>query len=198
MNKYIYSLLLITILLTSISPEEAAIDFPKKNNLRQTYNDCALFSTKAVVGIILKKEVTINEIRKSIKERMKNNYTLPWGIEKYLKKSGVRIRTIYYSGINETGKIKKLKEKLSKKHPVIILIGLGGYPHYITLLGYNSDSFFVYDSVLAADPENKLFTKDQNGSLPGNRNIKYSELVKLWEKGGMYGLYKNYGIECFK
>ena len=58
--------------------------------------------------------------------------------------------------------------------------------------------FYIYDSVLTKDSKIPNLTLDLNGSLPGNRNIDYETLINMWNNGGMFGLYKNYGIVCFK
>lgn len=81
---------------------------------------------------------------------------------------------------------------------MIILISPVKYQHYLTLLGYSDKSFYVYDSFYQRNKNDYQFTKDDNGDLPGNRNIENENLIIMWDKGGMFGLYKNYGLECYK
>jgi len=195
--KNIFYVFIILTISFKIFSSDVEINFSKENNLRQSYNDCAIFSIKAVIKILNKKDQKIENIKDEIKERLPNNYTLPWGIENYLKKNKIKINVINFSILNDNQKTLKLREILFKKRPIILLIGIGKYQHYITLLGYNDKYFFIYDSIYKTDVNDKKYTVDDNSKMPGNRNILYNELMKLWNNGGMYGLYKNYGIECY-
>ncbi|OHD10125.1 MAG: hypothetical protein A2Y34_01720 [Spirochaetes bacterium GWC1_27_15] len=199
MKLIILFLLLLSISYNLNSDEQIEISFDSKNNFRQSFNDCALYSIKAIVTIIKNKNITISEISEKIKEfRFKNNYTLPFGIESVLKNFNIKFKILNcYSNTNEE-KIKILKTNLNNLTPIIILVEYSKFQHYMTILGYNKKEFYIYDSVLTKDSKIPNLTLDLNGSLPGNRNIDYETLINMWNNGGMFGLYKNYGIVCFK
>ena len=92
-------------------------------------------------------------------------------------------------------KIEKLKKELSDRNPVIILGGINQYQHYITILGYNKNIFFIYDSLQKKDPYNQInLTIDKNGTLPGNINMSEKELLSFWRKGGKYNLFRWYAL----
>lgn len=177
-------------------PRSALIPFESSLNFRQSYNDCGPFSAKAAINAVKKKNIPIKELKANLKWRLKNNYTLPVGVEGLLKKYGIKVQTINLARSNDDERIAYLKKQLMRGSPIILLIGIGRYQHYITLLGYNSQGFIIYDSLLKASEKSKIHTVDLNGSLPGNNILSRAELLKSWSKGGMYGLYRYYGIVC--
>jgi hypothetical protein len=200
MKKKIFLSLTTAVLILFIQSElftsETMILFDSVNNLHQTYNDCAPFCIKAVLTISGNDKTSVAEIKASLKWRTKNNYTIPLGLEQSLNKYGIFFDVINWNNRNTVEKISGLKECLRKKYPVIILVAYGKFQHYMVLLGYDDENFYVYDPVLKTEKNNPMMTVDLNAEKPGNRNMRFKELIDMWNKGGMYGLYKNYAISC--
>lgn len=174
--------------------ESSTIHYSAEYNLRQTINDCGPFNVAAVVRALTNEEVSSADFAKDIKWRLRNKYTLPWGLEKQLKENGIEIELPNLHIISDDEKISYLKEQLSLKHPIIVLGNQDGYQHYITLFGFNSaqETFYTYDSMY--DKEREGYTKDSNDEMPGNKNVTEKELLDFWSGGGMYGIYKWYSI----
>lgn len=178
---------------------EALIPYPSEFNYRQTINDCGPFNVAAVVRSLKEERVQSSDFAESIRWRLPNKYTLPWGLEKQLKDHGLKVETPNVSGLKDEDKILFLQEQLSGDKPVIILgerdeyVGYN-YEHYITLFGFNSDKdeFYAYDPFFEKSSEG--MTIDSNEDLPGNRTYSSEELLNFWREGGMYGLYKWYSI----
>jgi uncharacterized protein YvpB len=80
--------------------------------------------------------------------------------------------------LTDSKKLQVLKQELSSGNLIILSVKADG-PHYITLLGYDEDEFYVYDSFYNRDPS-KQFTDDDNGILPGNRSISNTVLLERW------------------
>lgn len=177
-------------------PARFSLQFSSRYNYRQGYNECGPFSAKAVITILKGKDIPIGEAAGEIKWRLKNGNTLPWGLEAYLKKNHIFVDTPNFFSVDDSEKIEILKKNLAAGKPVIVLIGLGKYQHYITLVGYENAYFYVYDSLHTAQDTKKGYTIDSNGYLPGNKNLSIQSFLKLWSKGGMYGFYSYYGIVC--
>ncbi len=170
------------------------IEYPSKFNYRQTLNDCGPFNVAAVVRSLTKTDVDSQEFARTMKWRLPNKYTLPWGMEKQLKENSIDIETPNVQQFSDEDKILFLKEQLSLGNPIIILGGRDNYQHYLTIFGFESsqDEFYTYDSLF--DKGENALTKDANSTLPGNRNFTSTELLDFWRKGGMYGFYNWYAI----
>lgn len=174
-------------------PAVQLIEYPSEYNYSQSYNDCGPFNTAAVVRALTHKNVSSKEFAETIEGRIQYNYTLPTGLEKQLKENGINVETHDLSDLSDENKINYLKYQLYLGKPVILLIKWEGYQHYITLFGYDSDEFYVYNS-LQTIAEEPGFTIDENGQLPGNMNISKDELLKVWSEGGLMGQYKWYAL----
>lgn len=196
--KYLFLLLIMAFTALSLTasdlPEQAMIPYSSSLNFRQGYNDCGPFSAKAMINAVRGQNIPVKELKSKMKWRLKNNYSLPPGLEGLLKKYSIKIKTIKLGRLSDEQKIVELKRELCAGKPIILLIGVGKYQHYITLLGYDQKGFIIYDSLLKASPQNKIYTVDLNGALPGNNRLGYKELLNSWSMGGMYGFYEYYGI----
>ncbi|MFA6917438.1 MAG: hypothetical protein WC285_01200 [Candidatus Gracilibacteria bacterium] len=172
------------------------INYPEEFNYRQTINDCGPFNTAAVVRALKDEKVDSSKFAEKIEWRLSNKYTLPWGLEKQLKESGIVIETPNLQAFSGKEKILFLQEQISLNKPMIILGGRNNYQHYITIFGFDSTKkeFYVYDSLQEKNKNDENLTLDKNQELPGNATLNSSELLDFWDKGGMYGLYEWYTI----
>jgi hypothetical protein len=171
---------------------EISIEYPSEYNYRQSLNDCGPFSVAAVVRALNHIPVSSKTFAKSMEWRLRNKYTLPMGLEKQLKKNGIKIETPNLRNLNNEDKIKYLKTQLSLYKPIILLGDQDGYQHYITLLGFDVNNFYVYNSLM--DKGEGDLTIDNNGEFPGNTNMNKNDLLDFWSNGGMYGMYNWYAI----
>ncbi len=170
------------------------IKFSSDFNLKQTYNDCGPYNCFALLKA-LGKDVNLNEIKKYMNWRLKNNYTLPWGIEETIKRFNIKIKKYNFSVMNDDIKIEYIKKEISIGNPIIILGGINQYQHYITIFGYTNDTFFIYDSLLKKDiNKNGNFTIDENNDLPGNKNLTKTELLNFWKNGGKFLFFNWYAL----
>lgn len=176
--------------------ENATIDYPAEFNYRQTKNDCGPFNVAAIIRALTGKNVSSTLFAQEIGWRLPNKYTLPWGLESQLKNHGISIEKPDFKSLSDDEKITFIQENLSMGRPIIILGERDNYEHYITLLGFDSDKdqYYIYDSLQASSSEQKTMTTDENAFLPGNKTIKSGELLDFWRGGGMYGLWKWYGV----
>lgn len=156
-------------------------------NKQQSHNSCASYASMAY---IFTKKNTIQDpetINKNISGKMKNNYTYPWGIVKYLQKHNLPVK-IYYHGLSSDQNRKNwIKTKINKGIPVIILVWIWkkSYLHYITIVWYNENSFQVYDS---------LSKIDNNWSLAGNETRTEETLLKKWKAAKFKRIHLNLAI----
>lgn len=181
---------------TTIVKENAIIDYPAEFNYRQTKNDCGPFNVAAIIRTLAGKNVSSTLFAQEIGWRLPNKYTLPWGLENQLKEHSISIEKPDFKSLADDEKITLIQENLSMGRPIIILGERDNYEHYITLLGFDSDSdqYYIYDSIQASLFEQKTMTTDENAFLPGNKTMKSAELLDFWRGGGMYGLWKWYGV----
>lgn len=142
-------------------------------NLLQTHNSCGSYSSMAFIYTQTGKLVDPEFINKNITGKMENNYTYPWGIVDYLYKHGISSRIYWHGLMPDSEKLKWIKTKIYNGAPVIVVTGTDTYLHYISILGYDTDNFYIYDSVN---------TTDDNGSISGNMTISQEELLEMWGK----------------
>ena len=186
--------------------------FPPEQNLRQTKNACGIYAVTAAIhaiglnhlvsttynGRFAEKDlelinVTTNQIEKKIL-RLPNGYILPISLQNSVESyPQLDASAQNFSRLTNQQKIDALKS-LSGLSPIIILGRKDGSLHYLTILGHEGDTFFVYDSLLpvAAD---KVHTIDSNGNGPGNISLSATEILTFWNEGGWHGLYKNFLLE---
>ncbi len=176
--------------------KSAFLPYPPQYNFRQTKNDCGPFNVAAVVRILKNENVDSVSFAEEIGWRLPNKYTLPWGLEKQLKENGINVEKPHFSLLTNDEKIMLIQQYLSLKKPVIILGERDNYEHYLTILGFNAknDEYYIYDSLKTASPEQQDVTTDENNSIPGNVTLNSRELLDFWRGGGMYGLWKWYGL----
>ena len=174
------------------------INYPSKYNFKQTSTYCGPFSTAAVVRILTLNNVNSFDFAERISWKISDKGTLPFGLQKQLKKHGIKIEIPNLKKYSDKEKVLFLQERLSQGKPIIILGEKNNYQHYLTLLGFDKlkDDFFVYDSWC---PEGETgLVVDENNELPGNINLSSKKLLDFWRKGGMHGFYKWYAIVSSK
>ncbi len=176
--------------------ENAFIAYLSGYNYRQTKNDCGPFNVAAVVRALKNGSADSNSFAQKISWRLPNKYTLPWGLENQLIKNGIKIEKPHFNQLNDDEKIEYVQQLLSLGNPIIILGERDGYEHYMTLLGFNStkNEFYLYDSLQTASTDEIGMTTDENGHMPGNITLNTQEIFDFWAGGGMYGLWKWYGL----
>jgi hypothetical protein len=167
------------------------------NHFRQSLNNCGSYSVAGVLNVFDKQLIDPEEVASQISFKIKDRLTFPIGLENYLKDQNMKVETNNAIGLNEIQKIEYLKYQLSQGKAGILLVKIPKsdwyYLHYITILGYDENNFFVYDSLVARDGDSK-FTVDLNGSQPGNKSISAKELIKMWDDGNIFNYPKNYNL----
>jgi hypothetical protein len=160
----------------------ASLPFASRYNLLQTYNDCGPYSCAIVVHVLTQTDVDINEFVRNMEWRLPNKISLPWGLEKLLLHYGVKAEIPLLIFFSRKERIKYLKAQLSSGKPIILLGLKNGMGHYLTLLGYEDDEFYVYDSWHTKNPlKPGSYTYDDNGILPGNLTLSEEKLLSFWE-----------------
>ena len=176
--------------------ESTSILYPSAYNYRQTKNDCGPFNVAAIVRALKGEAVDSATYAQEIGWRLPNKYTLPWGLENQLQENGINVEKPHFNLLTDDEKIALIQQHISDGKPVIILGERDNYEHYLTILGFDSqnDENYIYDSLQAALPKHQGMTTDENGQNPGNATLSSSELLDFWRSGGMYGLWKWYGL----
>ena len=171
-------------------PTTAAISYDGAWNYRQSINSCGPYSAAATIRALTQKDLSSEEIAQHIPWRFRG-ITLPFGILSILHDHHIStLETVV--PFSDPQKLVWLREQLAQHHPVILLGKKQNTLHYVTVLGYATSTFDVYDS-WEEKGENGL-TIDHNGSASGNITLSDEELLHFWNAGGVFGLYKNYAI----
>jgi hypothetical protein len=201
----VISLLSIIYLAPYIRPAAAAsqnfsssfsINYPTNWQHRQTLNNCGSYSVAGAIRALYQTDsINSEEVVQNIPWRWPDKFTLPWGLEDQLKKHSAQTNFPNLHKRSNNQKLDYLKSELSQDHPVILLVNETNYEHYIVLLGYNeTGGFHIYDPVNYRDSTNKNLTRDDNGEETGNRTLSSDELINIWSRGGILGVYEWYAV----
>jgi hypothetical protein len=164
--------------------QELQLPFPGDYNLLQTMNDCGPYNCAIVVHVLKQVDVDVKEYISQMEHRRPDGMTLPVGLEELLRKKGITVETAFLFLLNNKQKIQYLKSQLSRSKAIILLGKKWEIGHFIVILGYNENSFYIYDSWHTRDyTKPGLYTVDDNGPLPGNRTLSNQQLLEFW--GGM-------------
>jgi hypothetical protein len=129
--------------------------------------------------------------------RVPDRLTFPIGLEGYLESSNMVVESYNAIGLDNNAKISFLKSNISQGKVAILIVKTPKsdwyYLHYITVLGYDSDSFHIYDSLVPRAGDSDL-TIDLNGEITGNKSIPKNELIKIWNEGNVLNYPKNYNL----
>jgi hypothetical protein len=189
----------------SLFQKPSTLNFPKTyslnlnplNHFRQSLNNCGSYSVSGVLNVFDDKLVDPEKIAASIGFKLQDRFTLPIGLENYLKDQNMKVEISNAVALNENEKVGYLKSQLSKGKAGILLVKIPYSPwyylHYITVLGYDETDFFVYDSLAPRDGDSK-YTVDLNGDKPGNKSILNSKLIEIWDAGNILNYPKNYNL----
>ena len=163
---------------------------------RQSYNNCGPYSVMAAVNILTGDELDGETLAAQMKWRIIKNLTLPKGVVSLLKKYNIQTKEYVLWAMSDSRKVAFLRSKLLHGTPVILLVKLHGVQHYVTVLGFDENGFMLYDSMQEKSAENPRYTiRDKNASV-GNTYLSDSELLSLWNKGGVKFAFKNWCVVC--
>ncbi len=168
----------------------ARIPIEQKELLRQTPFDCGAFNISAAINTLSQRKTTPQDLIKTIGLRkFKNKGVLPETLAKVIRSHEgltAKIRTTKW--FTDEEKIKYLKSQLAKGHPQILLVEKNDLPHYITLYGYEGDTFFIYDSWLLE--QDAFFTIDNNEDEIGNMSLSADSILEMWKKAHIKDMYR--------
>ncbi len=176
-------------------PPQFSLKVASDSNFRQGTNQCGPFAAAMFVHTF--KSGADNDPLRAVTElpwKLPGGYTHPRALESLIRSRihGLTVQGYDAGLLNDEQKIRFLQQQISSGSPVILLTYMYDYQHYITLLGYDADQeeFYVYDPVFSRGETG--MTLDENGELPGNRNIAHTQLLSDWSKGGVAGFYTWY------
>ncbi|MBU0533718.1 MAG: hypothetical protein KJ887_02820 [Candidatus Omnitrophica bacterium] len=156
-----------------------------KLNRIQEGNTCGAHSVMAVLYLEKNEIKDPYKIYEAINEKLGNGYIYPWGLTRYLKNKSIKAKNYYLGLLSNKQKEQWIKNKIINEIPIIIIIGNSKYLHYITVMGFNTNEYFVYDS---------LVKSDMNGDLPGNITVPALELLNKWNNAVFKGIHLNLSI----
>ncbi len=158
------------------------LPFDSCYNLSQSYNDCGPYNCAIVVHVLTGRDIVIDDFVKQMGWRLPNKVTLPWGLERLLGRYGIKTEVPFLLFFSREHRLDYLKAQLSRGWPVILLGLKQGIGHYLTLLGYGDNGFYVYDSWYSRNPLLPgAHTYDDNGALPGNLTMSEDEIISFWK-----------------
>ncbi len=139
---------------------ESTSDFEK-----QGFNQCAGYSSAYLLRL-RGEEITGKEAYQKMGRKFHNGYVLPIGISNLIADYG-------YGTTLMRGNLSQLKTRVASGSPVIALIGDGtSWQHYVTVVGYDQDQIYLYDSIYP------------NDSTSGyNRVMSNREFLSRWQNG---------------
>lgn len=130
---------------------------------KQAKGQCAGFSSAYVLRT-LGEEISGSENYERLDHKFSNGYVMPQAIIDIFLEYGHKAEML-------RGDLEQLKTRLNERKPIIVLIGhFTSWQHYVTVVGYDEDNIFLYDS--------NMDTDNTNGY---NRTMTNAEFVSQWE-----------------
>ncbi len=130
---------------------------------KQERGQCAGFSSAYVLRT-LGEEISGSENYERLDHKFSNGYVMPQALIDIFKEYDHNVEML-------RGDLEKLKTRLNEGNPIIVLIGhFTSWQHYVTVVGYDEDNIFLYDS--------NMDTDNFNGY---NRTITNAEFISQWE-----------------
>lgn len=129
---------------------------------KQGKSQCGGFSS-AYIMRVLGKEITGDKCYSQLKYKFSNGYVLPQALLDILKNNEIEARLF-------RGNLATLKTRLNENKPIIVLLGNSvRWQHYVTVVGYNKEIIYLYDS-----------NKSTDNSTGYNRTMTNEEFLKQW------------------
>jgi len=130
---------------------------------KQERGQCAGFSSAYVLRI-LGEEISGSVNYERLGHKFDNGYVMPQALLDIFKEYD-------YNAEMLRGDLEQLKTRLNQGNPIIVLIGhFVSWQHYVTVVGYDEDNIYLYDSNM-----------DTNNSNGYNRTMTNAEFVSQWE-----------------
>jgi hypothetical protein len=164
---------------------------------RQTLNNCAPYSTMAVINILTGEIKDPEVLSEETKWRIMKNLTFPQGLIDLLHKYKIKTKEYVLKVYSNDKKILWLKNKIDNNNPIILLVKVKNIQHYFTVIGYDENGFMLYDSLQEKQNENTRKTIIDREEYIGNRYYLNDEIIKLWNEGGYKIFFKNWAVVCY-
>lgn len=130
---------------------------------KQGKSQCGGFSSAYILRCLGTK-INGNENYEQLSHKFSNGYVMPQALLDVFKKYKYK-PTLYH------GSFEQLKTRLNQGNPIIILIGSGTkWQHYVTVVGYDENNVYLYDS-----------NKNTDNSKGYNRILKNSDFLTQWQ-----------------
>ncbi|NLN86567.1 MAG: hypothetical protein GX133_03025 [Syntrophomonadaceae bacterium] len=130
---------------------------------RQERSQCAGFSSAYVLRI-LGEEIGGRENYQQLDHKFSNGYVMPQAIIEVFREYGHEAKML-------RGDLEHLKTRLNQGHPIIVLIGhFISWQHYVTVVGYDEENIFLYDS-----------NQDTDNTHGYNRTMTNAEFISQWK-----------------
>jgi hypothetical protein len=163
----------------SYSKSSHYLSWNSELNLKQSGNTCGAHATMALMYLYGKGKKDPYQIYDGFK-KLNNGYVLPFEMVKYLKNNGITTKIRIFWLFSNNQKKQWIKHEIENNKPVIIIVGNKNYLHYITVIGYDENTFSVYDSGIP---------KGINGNNPGTIDINTNELIEKMNSAVFKGIH---------
>lgn len=163
-------------------------NLPDDQFLRQSKNDCSVYSINAVSNIVLWTWINISWDWNKL-----HHFSfgiLPFQLESLIKTNWLKYDIVWYDNDLNT-----LRWEL-KNWPIILLVYHKSYQHYFTIIGVDNDKRYIYDSL--QDRLDDRSTIDSNWFAPWNLTLTTPELKQKRDQWWKYWFYKHYWIVIYK
>ncbi|ADY57023.1 hypothetical protein Sgly_2751 [Syntrophobotulus glycolicus DSM 8271] len=130
---------------------------------KQERGQCAGFSSAYVLRTF-GEEISGRENYRQLNHKFSNGYVMPQALIEIFNQYGHHAEMLH-------GDLKHLKTRLNEGNPIIVLIGhFTSWQHYVTVVGYDEENIFLYDSNMDTDHTNGY-----------NRTMTNTEFLSQWE-----------------
>lgn len=130
---------------------------------KQERGQCAGFSSAYVLRV-LGNQVSGSETYQRLGHKFSNGYVMPQALLDLFDE-------YHYDAVMFRGDLERLKTRLNYGNPVIVLLGhFVSWQHYVTVVGYDKDHIFLYDS-----------NRDTDNSKGYNRMMTNTEFLSQWK-----------------
>lgn len=178
------------------APAAASVPLPDECLKRQGWNQCAQYSAAAVIASISGTRPDPDELDRETPWRLPNRMTLPWGLVDLLRDRGIEVEEVVAYALDADAKTGLLRNAIDVGRPAILLGRAHGVLHYVTVFAYDRRGFSIYDSMAPRMSEDGGRTVDSNGEAPGNAYLTDSELLSLWDQGGVGPFFVSWAALC--